>query len=284
MIEGQGIFQLAARSTAYATVARLASAGHPIARNVFERTDKNEPPLGSVMVSANATVRAMFQSAWDQLHEDENQITDDMLKQLEKASKSDNKEIAAERLRQAKAKLRALRLQAQMAAASGDPKQLRRIAQQAAQAAREVAGAARGLAEGIASSAVPAPNGSAVETATGAPAPLAVPGAGLFSGEREALRQLGDEARSAIAQARGLIAFMAQAARMRRQHKPDDDEDAGYRALQLSVSDAEHGLDGALAAAWQSLQAGPESSLSSVQTTVLLVETTTVTVTAQLTV
>ena len=100
------------------------------------------------------------QAAWEKVTVDENLISDDMLKRLEKASKSDNKEIAAERLRQAKAKLRSLRLQAQMAAASGDPKQMKRIAQQAAQAAREVASAARGLAEGIVASAAPS-DGSA---------------------------------------------------------------------------------------------------------------------------
>src|SRR4051794_14934316 len=164
MLEGQGLFQLAARSAAYASLARDKGAAHY--RNVFERSEKPAgASLNNLTVDANTTIRAMFQAAWEKVHSDENLISDDMIKRLEKASKSDNKEIAAERMRQAKAKLRSLRLQAQMAAASGDPKQLKRIAQEAAQAAREVARAARGLAEGIAASAAPS-DGSASGSVT----------------------------------------------------------------------------------------------------------------------
>ncbi|MDQ7247036.1 hypothetical protein [Dongia sedimenti] len=304
MIEGQGLFQLAARSAAYASLARDKGVAHY--RNVFERGDKpsafSGQSLSALTVDANTTIRAMFQAAWEKVHSDENLISDDMLKRLEKASKSDNKEIAAERLRQAKAKLRSLRLQAQMAAASGDPKQLKRIAQQAAQAAREVASAARGLAEGIVASATPSDGSASAgnlpvaaanapasgETPAAAPATAAVsvPTTNLFSGEREALRKLSDEAHAAIAQAKGLIAFAAQAARAKRQ-RPDDDDNF-FRQLQQSVQDAEHDLDGALTDAGHSLDAAAESSLagdlgtvSAIETTTLVVQVTTeVTVTA----
>lgn len=305
MLEGQGLFQLAARSAAYASLARDKGAAHM--RNVFERSDKpsafSGQNLSALTVDANTTIRAMFQAAWDKVHSDDNLISDDMIKRLEKASKSDNKEIAAERLRQAKAKLRSLRLQAQMAAASGDPKQLKRIAQQAAQAAREVSSAARGLAEGIVAGTTPSDGAASANVPLGTNAPtsdetpttnptapaVSVPATPtLFSSEREELRKLGDDTRSAIAQARGIIAFASQAARARR-HRPDGDDDF-FRQLQQSVQDAAHELDGALADAGHSLDAAAKSSLagsvgtvSAIETTTLVVQVTTeVTVTANL--
>jgi hypothetical protein len=279
MLEGQGLFQLAARHAANLAVARNKGAVH----NVFERSSDQTGGLhlGALTVDASTTIRAMFQAAWDKLHQDENFISDDMIKRLEKAAKSDNQEIAAERLRQAKAKLRSLRLQAQMAAASGDPKQLKRIAQQAAQAAREVATAARGLAEGIAASAVPSDgSASAGNLPTAAPQPaaegstpsVAVPTTTkLFSGEREALRKLGDEAHAAIAEAKGLIAFASQAARNRR--RPEDDDKAFFRQLQQSAQEASQDLDSALGEANRSLDAaaGP-GSLATLQTTTLMLQ------------
>jgi hypothetical protein len=294
MVEGQGLFQLGARSAAYASLARDKGAAHY--RNVFERSEKPAgASLNNLTVDANTTIRAMFQAAWDKVHSDENLISDDMIKRLEKASKTDNKEIAAERLRQAKAKLRALRLQAQIAAATGDPKQLKRIAQQAAQAAREVSSAARGLAEGIAAGAT-SPDGSAsanVPAAANAPnsgetpnATAAVVTATLFSSEREELRKLGDDARSAIAQAKGLIAFASQAAKARR-HRPDGDDDF-FRQLQQSVQDAAHDLDGALSDAGHSLDEAAPSSLAggtvsiTERTTLILQVTTDLTVTANI--
>jgi hypothetical protein len=271
----------------------------------------------------------MFQKAWDKLHEDGNSISDDMIKRLEKASKSDNKEISAERLRQAKAKLRSLRLQAQMAAASGDPKQLRRIAQQAAQAAREVASAARGLADGIAASAGAGSDGSASgavpltasnnaaqeskdassqaqaapettgETASAGATPAAVPPAAVpasingtqpmsMDEARDALRKLGDETRAAIAQARGIIAFAAQAARAKRKHGEGDDD--SFRQLQQMVSEAEKDLDSTLNNANTALNnisgvglpaggdtgaVGGTETVSSVTTTTIAIQVTT---------
>lgn len=291
MIEGQGLFNLAARSAAYSSLSRQTAAGHNVpSGNIFAKSDKpgilGNKDLNSLTVDANTTIRAMFQKAWDKLHEDGNMISDDMIKRLEKASKSDNKEIAAERLRQAKAKLRSLRLQAQVAAASGDAKQLKRIAQQAAQAAREVAGAARGLAEGIASSAGATSDGSASgavpmtaqangaqsansqdaaakeaapqESGDTATTPAAVPATAVPASStgspatqpmtmdeaRDALRKLGDETRAAIAQARGIIAFAAQAARAKRKHGEGDDD--SFRQLQQMVSEAEKDLNSTL--------------------------------------
>jgi hypothetical protein len=298
MLEGQGLFQLAARSAAYSTLAHDRGAG-PM-RNVFERNAKPHGignggfNLNTHTIDANTTIRAMFQAAWDKVHEDKNFITDDMIKRLEKASKSDNKEIAAERLRQAKAKLKSLRLQAQIAAASGDAKQLKRIAQQAAAAAREVASAARGLAEGIAASAATsdgsASAGDLPTAATGAqgttagttggttggksPTATAIPitAPAMFSSEREALRKLGDDAHAAIAQAKGLIAFASQAARNRR--RPQDDDHQFFRQLQQAVQDAAQDLDGALTDAGRTLTEA-ESGLdgvSAVQTTTLMVQ------------
>jgi hypothetical protein len=291
MLEGQGLFQLAARSAAYSALARDKGAVHM--RNVFERNEKPQGignggfNLNTLTVDANTTIRAMFQAAWDKVHEDKNFITDDMIKRLEKASKSDNKEIAAERLRQAKAKLKSLRLQAQIAAASGDAKQLKRIAQQAAAAAREVASAARGLAEGIAASAATS-DGSASAgvlptAATGAPGttegqsttpttPVPTKAPTMFSSEREALRKLGDDAHAAIAQAKGVIAFASQAARNRR--RPQDDDHQFFRQLQQSVQDSQQDLDGALTDAGRTLSEAESGSStgSIVQTTTLMVQ------------
>jgi hypothetical protein len=298
MLEGQGLFQLAARSAAYASLARDKGVAHY--RNAFEPSEKPSG-LSALTVDANTTIRAMFQAAWEKVHSDENLISDDMIKRLEKASKSDNKEIAAERLRQAKAKLRSLRLQAQMAAASGDPKQLKRIAQQAAEAAREVSSAARGLAEGIAAGAVTSDGSTSAgnipsaanapssgETPTPAPATSTPATPSLFGSEREELRKLGDEARSAIAQAKGLIAFASQASRGRR-HRPDDDDANFFRQLQQSVQEASQDLDGALTDAGHTLDAaesglsGGVSTVSAIETTTLVVQVTTeVTVTANL--
>jgi hypothetical protein len=296
MLEGQGLFALAARSAAYASAAHNKGAAHY--SNVFERREKPSgfagTSLGALTVDANTTIRAMFQKAWDKLHEDDNFISDDMIKRLEKVSKSDSKDVAAERLRQAKAKLRALRLQAQVAAASGDTKTLKRIAQEAARAAREVAGAARGLAGSIVSNAtadgsasgslpVAASGGQAATEPSATPSPTSANSDPLATG-REQLRELGDDARSAIAQAKGLIAFASQMARMHRRQRPDAGEDSDYRALQQSVSESAQDLDGTLSDALASLQSGVDAGgLSVVETTTLAVQMSVeVTVTANL--
>src|SRR5690242_19589036 len=81
MLEGQGLFQLAARSAAYAALAR--DKGAPHLKNVFERGEDKPPRLEALTVDANTTIRAMFQAAWDKVHADDNLIADDMIKHLE---------------------------------------------------------------------------------------------------------------------------------------------------------------------------------------------------------
>ena len=290
MLEGQGLFTLAARSAAYVALARDKGVAH--LNNVFEQRDKPSgfagTSLGALTVDANTTIRAIFQAAWEKVHENVNLISDEMIKRLETASKSDNKEISAERLRQAKAKLRALRLQAQIAAASGDTKTLKRIAHEAAQAAREVAGAARGLAEGIVSNATADGLTSPGVPLAAAGGESATPPAQASSDPialgRDQLRELGDDTRAAIAQAKGLIAFAAQAARMHRRQRPDPDADSEFRALQQSVTEAGQDLDSTLNDALAALQAGVgPGGLSAVETTNLAVEMSAeVTVTANI--
>src|SRR5215510_57021 len=65
-------------------------------------------------------------------------MTPATMQRLQKLAESDNKDISAEKMRQAKAKLEGLRRQLQMLAATGDVRQLRRIAAEAASLAREI--------------------------------------------------------------------------------------------------------------------------------------------------
>lgn len=268
MIEGQGLFQLAARSQA---AARFHALPRP----------KAQPAVHlSAAMQRDPQMKAFWQAAARKAAETVT-ISDDTLKRLDTARKSDNKEIAAEKFRQAKAKLQALRLQAQLAAATGDAKSLRRLAQEAATAAREIATATRGLATGIAATAtatVPAPD----RENTG-PEPAKTAGsAGELAGEppveftdyagpvpadadpgawgKDALRKLGDDARQAIAQARGIIAFLANAARAQRRHQSDPEEEKYFNELQRAVGDAEHDLTAALDDAGQAIDAGGAGS------------------------
>src|SRR5512147_3138334 len=59
----EGLFQLAARSAAYAALAR--DKGAPHLKNVFERGAEKPSRLEALTVDANTTIRAMFQAAWD---------------------------------------------------------------------------------------------------------------------------------------------------------------------------------------------------------------------------
>jgi hypothetical protein len=108
---------------------------------------------------------------------------------------------------------------------------------------------------------------------------------------RDALRKLSDDAHLAIAQARGLIAYLAQAARAARKHRPDPDEDKAYRDLQRSVSEADADVDSAINDATHEMSdaAMPDPGTDSaagiaVDTTAIAVETAvTVTVTTDVT-
>jgi hypothetical protein len=173
----------------------------------------------------------------------ENAPTLDLMKRLEKLKASGNSDISAEKLRQAKARLNALRQQLQLAAISNDPRQIRRLAAEAAQLARAIGAAARDLSHGIAAGVATYSSDAqlAQSTANGA---AATPGTADLAGggERDAafkaLHQVGTDARGAIAQAKGLIALAAQMARARRRENEDDDD--YFRRLQELV---DAGLD-----------------------------------------
>jgi hypothetical protein len=192
-----------------------------------------------------------------------NAPSQDVVKRLEKMADDDNKDIAAEKMRQAKAKLEGLRRQLQMLAATGDVKQLRRIAAEAANLAREIGSAARSMAQGVGggnasgdashAQATASAANAAVQTVSGNEMTAGVPSAagsaptvpGLVEGssDREqsfkALHNLTSDARNAVVQAKGIIALAAQIARSRRKDA-DDDNERYFRHLQEAA-------DGALA-------------------------------------
>lgn len=157
----------------------------------------------------------------------------DLVKRLEKLAESDNKDISAEKLRQAKAKLSALRQQLQMAAAHGDPRQMKRLAAEAARLAREVGAAARELSQSVATG-----TGSYSSVGDGgddAAAPVSLQAQLTLGTTRDqafkALHDIGSDARAAIAAARGIIALAAEMARARKKaNEPDDDN--FFRRLQ----------------------------------------------------
>jgi hypothetical protein len=295
-----GLFQLATRAHNLQSLADTIAAAQPAAPGAHKvRADFDTvSTLWSLntKVSYAARLRAFIKEAFGQ--DDDKLISDEMLNKLTEASKSDNKDVAAERLRQAKAKLKALRLQAQIAAASGDPKALRRLAREVAQAAREVAAAVRGIAGGISAAglatdgagnaSVPAaaatkptetaqPNTAATEQSAAPSADGATPSAytvpvspalgDAASGQQEALRKLGDEGRAAMAEAKGLLAFLAAAARRRREGRADAGEDAEYQELQRSVSAAGHDMEDALGEAARSLAGGDSPSAATTTVT-----------------
>lgn len=159
----------------------------------------------------------------------------DLVKRLEKLADSDNKDIAAEKLRQAKARLAALRQQLQMAAASNDPRQIKRLAAEAARLAREVGAAARALSQGVAGGT--ASYASQADGATDAGLQTRL----TQSSERElafkALHDIGTDARAAIADAKGLIALAAQMSRARRKAREEEEDEAYFRRLQEMADD-----------------------------------------------
>lgn len=162
MLEAHGLLQLTMRSESTRIQAQL------ISRNNSRHADRKQADSKSTDASSgNGTaghsgtksaislpkgatsgpMKEFWQRAADKASE--NAPSADTLKKLQDASKDDNKEIAAQKMQQAKAKLQSLRLQAQLAAASGDKQQLRRLAQEVAAAARDVASAAHDLAGGV---------------------------------------------------------------------------------------------------------------------------------------
>lgn len=191
------------------------------------------------------------------------------MQRLQKLAESDNRDISAEKMRQAKAKLEGLRRQLQMLAATGDVRQLRRIAAEAASLAREIGAAARAIAQGIGSGQMPSDAGNAQAVANAAngaaqtapdaqagdnpqarvdaqvPADAQAQGAtqaqslvaetiksgsGVAQSLKE-LNELSNDARNAIVQAKGIIALAAQMARAKRR-AADDDDDRYFCGLQ----------------------------------------------------
>lgn len=195
----------------------------------------------------------------------------DLVKRLEKLAEGDNKEISAEKLRQAKARLSALRQQIQLAAISNNPRQIKRLAAEAAQLAREVGAAARHLAQGVAAGTTT--YGGAAETSG---APVAVKDVVAASATRDtalqSLHAIGDDARSAIAEAKGLIALAAQMARSRRKRSEDDDDEGYFRRLQEvadeALAEVEAGQREAIGALYQPVETGDGSVIDVTQVSI----------------
>ena len=185
----------------------------------------------------------------------------DTVKRLEKMAAGNNSDISAEKLRQAKVKLDGLRRQLQMLTATGDVRQLRRIAAEAASLAREIGAAARDVAQGIGAGS--ASNDANTAQATASAANAAVQGAsdsaGTDSGSADglaaaaseastldqsykALHELSSDARKAVVQAKGIIALAAQIARSRRRGG-EDEEDRYFRRLQEEADGALDDID-----------------------------------------
>jgi len=329
MLEAHGLFQLTARSETYRSDAQLVHrnatprAANPAAGNTAAdgmTSPFSNPGSKSAVTLPAGVLGSSMQDFWQRAADKAAQRlpSAETIKKLQTASKSDNQDIAAQKMQQAKAKLQALRLQAQLAAASSDKQQLRRLAQEVAAAAHEVASAAHDLAEGVVASvtdtggtSVPMAatgdssdaaggNGNAdnaaldadgsagdvstAETTADAPAPtapaataptVAAPGVSdpstqqhlspaddkptpapgtaprpiyaqqpptdgdPFAWGHKALNSLATDAGNAIAQARGLLAFLATAARSKRKSGDTDNDDRFFSELQRAVNDAQ---------------------------------------------
>jgi len=230
----------ATATTAHATKTQSEGSTNPLTWSL----KKNESAVGAFWRLAPETAA-------------KNAPSEDIVKRLEKMADGDNKDIAAEKMRQAKSKLDGLRRQLQMLAATGDVKQLRRIAAEAASLAREIGAAARSMAQGIAAGnvssdasnaqATASAANAAAQSASGAETPTdggsSIAAAAQEGADREqsfkALHDLTSDARNAVVQAKGIISLAAQLARARR--KADDgEEDRYFRRLQEEA-------DGALA-------------------------------------
>ena len=345
MLEAHGLLQLTVRSETYRSEAQLL-------HRTTNRTPKNSAvsatasQSGSQAHSGSLTGKSAVtvpKGAIDgPMHDFWQQAADkaaqrapsaDTLKKLQDASKSDNQDIAAQKMQEAKAKLQSLRLQAQLAAASGDKQQLRRLAQEVAAAAHEVAAAAHDLSEGVVASATDTGSTSVSELASGAddqtasdgnsdangntmaatpardaaqntaptafnaatgaqpaaaalsPGPAqgtdiagssatktdngtdtdkadankplyaqAAPQDGdILAWGQKALNSLATDANNAIAQARGLLAFIASAARNKRKASEAADDDRFFTDLQREIDGAQSQVNSDIANAHQAL-------------------------------
>lgn len=215
--------------------------------------------------------------------------TIELMKRLEKMKEGGNRDISAEKLRQAKVKLSALRQQLQLAAAHGDPRQIKRLAAEAARLAREIGAAARDLSQGVAAGTATYTSDAQTAQSTANAANAGAAGAANLTqgAEREAafkaLHQIGSDARNAITQAKGLIALAAQMARARRRGN-DEDDDEFFRGLQEQVGAALDDIDAGQREAIDQLLLGPEAGFGAdleVSTTSLEVTVTTAVIATQ---
>ncbi len=274
-----GLFNIIQRSqlSATATATLRVTQTHQKTRDAGEASTN---PLTWTKKKNESAVAAFWRLAPDKAAEKAPSV--DIVKRLEKMADDKNADISAEKMRQAKAKLEGLCRQLQMLAASGDVRQLRRIAAEAAQLAREIGAAARAMAQGIgagtvstdtssaqatanaASNAASSVSGGAGETSVPASGTEATPGAAATdpaNGDHaddpaaaraqafKALHELTSDARNAITKAKGIIALAAQMARAKR--KSGDDDDSYFRKLQDL---AEAGLEDVEAGQREALQ------------------------------
>src|SRR5690349_227599 len=101
MLENQGIFNLAARSEANATLVRSTTLLHAQMKSANQTVQQHSPAsawgsMTNTQISPAAKLKAFLKDVLDKT--DDKLISDDMLKRLDKASHSDNKEISAEKL------------------------------------------------------------------------------------------------------------------------------------------------------------------------------------------
>lgn len=263
-----GIFNIIQRGQIHATASALRA-------NIQNNTkaDQTEKSSANPLTWSLKRNESAVAAHWRLLPESaaKNAPSLDTVKRLETMAASDNSDIAAEKMRQAKSKLDGLRRQLQMLAASGDVRQLRRIAAEAASLAREIGVAARSIAQGIGAGNVSSDASSAQATASAAnaaaqsatgggdavetaaaeragaePSPTgdAEPDRGASLEQSfKALHDLGTDARNAVVQAKGIIALAAQMARAKRRGASDDDDDRYFRSLQEQADAALNEID-----------------------------------------
>jgi CRP-like cAMP-binding protein len=241
-------------------------------------------PLTWSLRKSESAIQAYWRLAPEQAAR--NAPSADLVQRLEKLADGGNKDIAVEKLRQAKARLAALRQQLQLAAASGDTRQIKRLAAEAASLAREVGGAARDLSRAVAAGTAgygPLAEGTAAE-ASQASGGTAMPARLAQGSERDqafrALHAIGNDARTAVAQAKGLIALAAQMARARRKAVDVEDDESFFRRLQDMADEALAEVDAGQREALGELFLPAEFGSGAVTASTLSVSTTTVTVAA----
>lgn len=253
-----GIFNIIQRGQLHAATNANMHATQQIAKN---KSETSSNPLTWSLKKNESAVASYWRLAPESAAK--NAPTLDTVKRLEKMADDDNADISAEKMRQAKAKLDGLRRQLQMLAASGDVRQLRRIAAEAASLAREIGAAARSIAQGIGAGSVSSDASSAQATASAANAAaqsasgsaaapdsggtetdvsISEPTGSTLEQSYKALHELSSDARSAVVQAKGIIALAAQLARSKRRGS-DDEEDRYFRKLQEEADAALNDID-----------------------------------------